>query len=375
MAKVLILGGGFAGVVAAQELARELKDEHQITLVSRSKKFVFYPALVRLAFGRCEPEDVSFDLRKSMLDRRVAFIEGEVARINPEERKVNIAHGEVEGDLPYDYLVFALGRRLATERISGFFEHAHHLMSVEPALRFGDAIANFKGGHAVIGQCPEARTPVPVYETAFALTRLLRERGQLYRSRITIVSPDPKGDEFGDAAVNQALEKGLKEWGIKFIPDFPIDRITATTVAALNRQSIDFNLLMLVPPFRGAPAASYLGITSDQSYINVDSTMRVVGVERMYAAGDCVNFSGPKMGHMAIRQAEVAATNLIAEIAGRERTSHYIHEAKLVIDTGSKETIYMNKDLWTGEPATFKQGRFWSWAKRAQEKYWEASHF
>ena len=55
MAKVLILGGGFGGVVAAERLAAQLSDDHQITLVSRSRNFVFYPALVRLAFGKCKP--------------------------------------------------------------------------------------------------------------------------------------------------------------------------------------------------------------------------------------------------------------------------------------------------------------------------------
>ncbi|HKG78867.1 MAG TPA: hypothetical protein VKA78_05595, partial [Pyrinomonadaceae bacterium] len=83
MAKVLILGGGFGGVVAAERLAQQLGEEHQITLISRSRHFIFYPALVRLAFGKCEREDVSFDLRHAMLDRRVNFIEAEVARIDP----------------------------------------------------------------------------------------------------------------------------------------------------------------------------------------------------------------------------------------------------------------------------------------------------
>ena len=111
-----------------------------------------------------------------MLSRRVNFIEAEVARIDPFERKVIIAHGEVEGKLNYDYLIFALGRRLATERITGFYENAHHLLNVDKAFKFGKAIAQFQEGHAVIGQCPDARLPVPVYETAFALSRLLEER-------------------------------------------------------------------------------------------------------------------------------------------------------------------------------------------------------
>jgi len=63
MATVLILGGGFGGVVAAERLAEQLGEKHQITLVSRSRNFVFYSALVKLAFGKCERNDVSFDLR------------------------------------------------------------------------------------------------------------------------------------------------------------------------------------------------------------------------------------------------------------------------------------------------------------------------
>ena len=102
--------------------------------------------------------------------------------------------------------------------------------------------------------------------------------------------------------------------------------------------------------------------------------MRVIGLDRMYAVGDCVNFSGPKMGHMAVRQGEVAATNVIDEIKGHQPATHYVHEVKLVIDTGTRDSIYMHKDLWTNEPASVRQGRFWSWAKRAQERYWEATH-
>jgi sulfide:quinone oxidoreductase len=374
MAKVLILGGGFAGVVAAKRLARELSDDHEITLVSRNKKFVFYPALVRLAFGHCKPADVSFDLRKTLLDRRVVFIEGEVARIYPDERKVSIAHGEVEGHLTYDYLIYALGRRLATERIPGFYEHAHHLMNVENALRFGTAIENFKGGHAVVGQCAEARMPVPVYETAFALSRLLEERGQLDASRVSILSPLTKGIHLGDPGVDDPLSAELQKRGIEFVADYSVDRVTADALIAHQGTRINFDLLMLVPPFRGTSAASHLGITNLLSYINVVSTMRVAGVEGMYAVGDCVNFSGPKMGHMAVRQGEVAAANVIAELNGREPAEHYTHEIKAVIDSGDRDSIYVHKDLWTDEPATVRQGRFWRWAKRAQEKYWETAH-
>jgi len=132
-------------------------------------------------------------------------------------------------------------------------------------------------------------------------------------------------------------------------------------------------LLMLLPPFTGSSALSHLGITNDDNYVNVDWNMKVIGVERMYAIGDCVNFAGPKMGHMAVNQAEVAAANLAAEISGREPTAHYQHDLMMVVE-GDGESIYFHKDLWTDEPAKVRHGTFWSWAKRVHEKYWEATH-
>lgn len=374
MAKVLILGGGFGGVVAAERLAQMLSDEHQITLVSRTKNFVFYPALVRLAFGNADTSDVSFDLRKAMLHRRINFVEAEIAHIDPIQKKVTIAHGEVEGKLPYDFLIFALGRRLATERITGFFEHAHHLLNVDKTLQFRKAISNFHEGHAVIGQCEGARLPVPVYETAFALARRFEERGERDRIRITVVSPDGGDAELGIEA-SIALDKALAAHRIELLHDFPIEKVTSDTVATGEGDTLKFDLVMLLPPFRGSSAASYMGSIDADGYINVDWTMRVVGHEGIYAVGDCVNFAGPKMGHMAVRQAEVAAANLAAEIDGYEAVSHYSHELRLVIEEAGGDSIYLHKNIWSDQPETVKQGQFWNWAKRVQQKYWQLSHF
>jgi len=374
MARVLILGGGFGGVVAAERLAEQLGDEHQITLVSRSRQFVFYPALVKLAFGKSEVADVSFDLRQSLLNRRVNFIEAEVAHIDPFERNVTISHGEVEGKLPFDYLVFALGRRLATERITGFYEHAHHLLNVDKAISFGKAVKKFHEGRAVFGQCPGARLPVPVYESAFALARRLEETGERERVRITVVSPTTLESEIVDPDGAVLLRKALEAHQIEFLSNVHIDSLTQDSAITNTGDAIDFDLLMLVPPFRGSSAASYLGITNEEGYIHVDSTMRVSGSERIYAVGDCVNLDGPKMGHMAVRQAEVAATNIANDIDGRAPVSRYHHEMRFVIDEIGADSLYVHKDLSTDEPATVRQGRFWSWAKRVHEKYWEVSH-
>src|SRR6185436_18238455 len=181
------------------------------------------------------------------------------------------------------------------------------------------------------------------------------------------------GSEFEDARLTDLLAASLQKRRIEYLPNLQISRVTSSTVVTNDSHQLAYNLLMLLPPFQGSSAAARLGITSDDGYINVDWNMKVIGMERMYAAGDCVNFSGPKMGHLAVHQGEVAAANLAAEIAGHPPVAHYEHDLMAVIDLDG-ESIYFHKDLWTDEPSSIRHGRFWSWAKRIHDQYWRATH-
>ncbi len=370
MANIVVLGGGFAGVVAAESLARRLGTEHRIMLVSRHREFTFFPSLVRLAFGHLKLEDVFFDLIRAMRSQRIELAQAEVVRYDPDERYVVVRRAGYEKRIPYDYLVFALGRRLAAEHVPGFFENAHHLLTVGATLRFGEAIKDFHRGHAVIGYCQDARLAVPVYETAFALDRRLRERGARDHARITIIGPEKLGGLLGEDAIAPTLQTALDERSIEFIPDFPVSRVTDQDVWASNGQRLGHDLLMLIPPFQGSSEARHVGLTDANDYVRVDHRMRVRGADRMYAAGDSVNFPGPKMGHMAVLQGEVAAANLAAEIEGREPEVRYDHELMLVIDEGGEDSIYLHHKLWEMEAADLRQGRFWGWAKQAHARYW-----
>ncbi len=374
MANILVLGGGFAGVVAAESLAKRLGSEHQITLVSQHRDFIFYPALVKLAFGECEVSDLTYDLREAMLDRRITFIQAEVAYPDTENNCVIVPHGEIEGKIPYDYLIFALGRRLATEEVKGFYDHGHHLLTVNSALRFREALKNFHSGHAILGYCADSRLAVPVFETAFALDRILKERGERAQTKITIVSPEELGGQLGGAEVVPQLQKALDEHGVEFISNFPILEVTKTAIQSRTGEVQTYDLLMLLPPFTGPGEAMYTGITDPNGYVRVDRHMKVTGATRMYAAGDCVNFLGPKMGHMAVLQGMVAAANVAAEIEGKEPVARYDHELMLVIDEGGGDSIYLQKPLWEKGDANIKHGRFWSWSKNVHQKYWQRTH-
>lgn len=374
MANILVLGGGFGGVTAAESLAKRLKPDHQITLISRQREFIFYPALVRLAFGHCALEDVSFDLSQAMHERRVDFVQSEIAWPDPGRREVIVTHGQLQGKMPYDYCVFAVGRRLATEQVPGFYEHAHHLLTVKAALKFREALQNFHRGHAVIGYCRDARLSVPVYETAFALDRMLRERGERDQVRITVVSPEKPGGQLGGPEAVPVIEEALADHGIEFRADFPVAQVLEKEIRSDTDERLDYDLLMLLPPFSGPGEAMYTGITDSENYVRVNNYMQVTGAPGMYAAGDCVNLIGPKMGHMAVLQGEVAAANLATEVSGHEPAIRYDHELMLVIDEGGEDSIFLYKDLWERKHARVSQGLFWGWAKQINQKYWQRKH-
>ena len=180
--------------------------------------------------------------------------------------------------------------------------------------------------------------------------------------------------EFEDNSMARTLSEAMEKQHIEYLPNFPISRIGSDRIATTDGRELSYNLLMLLPPFQGSSAISRHGVTSEDGYVNADWAMKVIGMDRVYAAGDCVNFPGPKMGHMAVHQGDVAAANLTAEIAGHEPVSHYHHDVTMVLDAGDTESIYFHKDLWSGDPASIRHSRFWSWAKRLHEKYWEATH-
>jgi sulfide:quinone oxidoreductase len=307
-----------------------------------------------------------------MRERGVRFVEGTVARVDPARHRVTVTGNDFAGELAYDYLVYALGRRLATEQVKGFFEHAHHLLGVEAAQRFGEAVRNFRGGHAVLGSSPGARLEVPVYEAAFALARKVEEKGM--PARITLLSPDYPAEHPGGGELADALRPALERHHIETLGGFPVAEVEAGLVRARDGREVEYDLLMLVPPFEGTSALAGTGLVDDDGFVRVDHTMRVLGAEGMYAAGDAVYFSGPKMGHMAVHQAEVAADNLVAALEGREPAAAYEHEMLLVVDAGGRDSVFLRKRLWDESEKSVSWGLFWGWAKRVHERYWQSKH-
>lgn len=374
MANILILGGGFGGLIAAEHLAASLGTEHQITLVAPNRKFTFYPALVHLAFGHCEVDDITFDLFTKLKDLGVRYVQGEMTHIHPQSRKVEVVGEDFRGEIGYDYLVISVGRRLATEKVPGFFENAQHLLGVNAARRFGDLVRDFRAGTIIVGMCPDGRLPVPVCETAFTLARNFEKEMSDGTVKIKVIFPESLKAAFGGARLHTELEAAFQRHYINVLYDVPIREISFNEVSSANKHKIECDLLMLVPPFKGNASLRDLGITDDSNFVKVDGFMRVHGLEKTYAIGDIVAFSGPKLAHMAVRQAEVAAENIVSEIKGEEPASEYYHEIATIIDSGGPDSIYLHYGIWDDEQYRLNKGRLWGWAKELHDKVWRARH-
>ncbi|MDI1242519.1 MAG: FAD-dependent oxidoreductase [bacterium] len=374
MSSILILGGGFGGVVAAEKLAASLGSSHQITLVAPNQKFTFYPALVQLAFGKIQPEDIQFDLDEKLREIGVRYVQGEMIRIHPVRRKVEISGDDFSGEIAYDYLVIAVGRRLATEKVPGFFENAQHLLGVNAALKFGILADQFREGRILVGLCPDARLPVPVCETAFALAKKFEAEMEQGKIQVSVIFPESLEAAFGGARLHKELEAAFKRHRISVHYEVPIREITFNQVNSSEGHEIKCDLLMLVPPFRGNSALRNLNVTDESDFVRVDGMLRVHELDRTYAIGDIVAFSGPKLAHMAVRQAEVAAANIVSEINGEAPTKEYYHEIAAVIDANGPDSIYLHYGIWDDTLYRLKKGRFWSWAKEAHDALWRTKH-
>lgn len=376
MANILIIGGGFGGLITAERLAASLDSTHQITLVSPNRKFTFYPALVQVAFGACEPKDITFDLEEKLKELDVRFVRGEVVEIDAERRNVLITGDDVDGEIFYDYLVIASGRRLATENVPGFFEYAQHLLGLRAAQQFGETVELFRSGNIVVGMCPGSRLPVPVCETAFALARKFETEMRDGTIQLKVIFPESPAAAFGGASLHKELEAAFKRHGINVLYDVPISEISLDEIFSSKGHKIKHDLLMLVPPFEGQTVIERLGdeAADGAGYARVNGKMQVNGLEKTYAVGDIVAFSGPKFAHMAVRQARVAADNILAEIKGEDPGAEYYHEINMIIDEGGSDSIHLHYGIWDDKVFALQQGTFWSWAKNIHDRFWKARH-
>lgn len=155
--RVVVLGAGFGGLEVATSLCEQAPGEVDVVLVDRADGFVFGFSKLDVMFRGVAPAHALHryeDLQRPGL----TFLRASILSIDPANRTVST----LEGDLEADVLVVALGADVHPEATPGLVEGGHEFYSVPGAVRCADAIADFRGGHVVVGvtstpfKCPPA---------------------------------------------------------------------------------------------------------------------------------------------------------------------------------------------------------------------------
>src|ERR1043166_462948 len=190
--RIVILGGGCGGVVAATNLGRKLGANHDVIIVDRRADHIFMPAFLFVMLGERQPWDISRKL--GLLEKRnVKVMQSEILGIDPKRQQVSLQKEE----LSYDYLIVSLGLQTRPDLVSGFTEASIHPWEIDSAVRLRDTLANFRGGRVVVGvplgpyRCP----PAP-YETQWMLDGYFRQKGIRERVEIEYFTrePEPTGE-------------------------------------------------------------------------------------------------------------------------------------------------------------------------------------
>ena len=321
--RIVVLGGGVGGLVVANQLRKRLSSEHQVIVVERSPRHYFAPSYVWLAMGWRKQEAISRAVSR-LLARGVQLIQGEVSQIDTGGKKVYVGDDEV----PYDYLVMALGAELNPQAIPGLSEVAYSFYEVSEAQRLQEALASFDGGRlALVVAGTPYKCPAAPYEGALLTDYLFRKRGIRDWVQMDVFAPEPAPLHVAGPVVGQKVQDLLQ---VRDIGYHPRHRLTAVDSAKKeltfeNDVTSDYDMLIAIPPHRCPQPVVSSGLTNGSGWVPVDRATLETSAEGVYALGDMTTIpliSGmplPKAGVFAHGQAQVVARNIVADIQGGGR--------------------------------------------------------
>jgi sulfide:quinone oxidoreductase len=314
--RIVILGGGCGGVVAATHLGRKLGADHDVILIDRRADHIFMPAFLFIMLGKRQPRDISRSL-KHIEKRNVQVFQSEIFGIDPTRQEVSVQNEKIH----YDYLIVSLGLQTRPDLVPGFAESSQHPWEMESAVRLRDSLAAFGSGRVVVGvplgpyRCP----PAP-YEAQWLLDGYFRQRG--IRERVEIEYFTREAEPTGEAHDPTVwMDAESKRRGIKQNYEFIVRSIDPKrkVVQGLYNYKLSYDLLVMVPPHRPAQVLLDSGLADTETGIRVDYDTLQTKWDNVYAIGDCADMPASKAGGVAHQEADVLANNLAVQITGKGR--------------------------------------------------------
>jgi sulfide:quinone oxidoreductase len=344
--RVLILGAGFGGLELATTLDTALGADVDLTLVDRAEGFVFGFSKLDVMFGRATAGHVVHRYA-DLAPQRVRFVRADVRAIDPVAKRVETDAGILECDV----LVVALGADLHPEATPGLVEHGHEFYSVAGAFALRDVLTDFPGGNVVVAvtstpfKCPPAPS-----ETALLVHDLLRSRGLLERSSVSLVMPLGAPIPPSPSA-SAALLETFAERGIAWYPGALVRSVDGGRgVAALaGGTDLPCDLFLGVPVHRAPAVVVESGLTED-GWVPVDPLTLQTRFEDVYAVGDVTSVGTPKAGVFAEGQAAVVAEQLVARVRGESSAATYGGRGICYLEFGAGEVAKVDVTFLSGHP-------------------------
>ncbi len=343
-ARIVILGGGFAGVTTAKSLERVFGADRDVefTLVSETNALLFTPMLAEVAGSSLEPTHISCPLRTSL--RRTQIVRGNVRAIDLTKRSVTIGVGMSDGSqrdssLAYDHLVLALGSTSNYFGQQNVQREALDFKSLLDAIRIRNRVIDMFE-RADREDDAEKRLPLLTFVIAgggFAGVELAGALNDFARG-IAVDYPRLQADEINVVLVH-ARERVLPELSAS-LAAYALERMSARGVRfRLNTRVADARpgVVVLAPGEElaartlvwtagTAPNAlmQTLPVARDKrGAVLVDGTLAVPGQPGLWALGDCASVTDAKTGaacpptaQFALREAQTVAKNVRAAIRG-----------------------------------------------------------
>ena len=341
MKRVVILGGGSGGAVAAKRLAGWGKeDEFEVVLVDRNPHHEYRPSYLWVMTGKREPDDVRRKL--SVLEQRYGtrVITDEVTAIDPAARTVSTA-GE---SLEYDYLIVSLGAELRRdERIAGVAAP----WELDDALDARERLRGFDGGHVVVGvESWPYRCPPAPFEVAMMLRYLAEQRGVSDRTDVSVFHTwEQPMETFGPMMVD-GFGRLLEQRGVDFEGSFELTGHDAgnRTLTAKDGRRLDYDLAMVVPAHQAPAVIRESGLAADGGFMNVSiPSMASPDHEDVWGIGDVV---APTIGlGMAGVFAHFQAEHVVTQIIDRARGT-YVGELYNMVGICVMDTGYEGAAVW-----------------------------
>lgn len=254
--RIVILGGGTGGTLAANRLRRAFKDGGaSITVVDQDDRHVYQPGLLFVPFGLAHTEDIVRP-RGRQLHGGIEYVRSGVDHVEIDTNRVHLSAG---GHLDYDVLIVATGAVLAPEETEGltgegWMDKVFTFYDLEGARLLRERLQFFEGGRLVVNvvEMP-IKCPVAPLEFCFLADWFFHQQG--VRDKVELTYVTPLDGAFTKPVASRRLAAMLDERHIELVTEFNTAEVDGVggKLISYDEREVPFDLAVVVPVHNGAP--------------------------------------------------------------------------------------------------------------------------